>query len=427
MSQTVPQSPLTPQSWPFDLECLPQSTYLVGGCVRDALLGRDSPYLDLDFVLPEQSVATAAAIAKQCQAGFVLLDAERQIARIVFANATADFALQVGCSLSEDLNRRDFTINAIAYNPHTQKIIDPLQGQQDLQQNLIRMVHPHNLLEDPLRLLRAYRQAAQLTFTIEPQTEAIIHQLAPHLQGVAAERVRAELSYLLSHPQGTPWLQVVWQQGLLKNWFSQATIKGLRLIAAVDQATLDLKRAWPELYVALKRSLNAQAQGPEAVRRTLLATTKLLGLLPWDVTVAKQTLQHLKFSRAEVNVVVNLLQCLPLIPPTAEGWPPLRRSQYYLFQNVGTNFPGLVVLAMALGQPMVELAPLIEEYLQPDSAIAHPQPLVSGEQLMKVLALRPGPHIGQLLTQLEAAQAEGKITTLQEALEFATHLCHPNR
>ncbi len=407
--------------------CLPQPTYLVGGCVRDALLGRDSPYLDLDFVLPQHPVATAAAIAKQCQAGFVLLDAERQIARIVFADATADFALQVGASLTEDLSRRDFTINAIAYDPHGQTVIDPLRGQQDLQQALIRMIDPENLIEDPLRLLRAYRQAAQLGFRVEPQTAATIQTLAPHLQSVAAERVRAELSYLLSHPQGTPWLQVVWQQGLLAHWFPSTTLAGLGLIARLDAATLTLKQFWPDLYASLNQCLNAQAQGPEAVRRTLLATTKLLGLLSWEVAVAKQTLQRLKFSRAEVNVVVNLLQCLPMLPATPADWPLSRRRQYYLFQKSGTNFPGLAVLALALGHPLVGLEGLMREYLCPESAIAHPHPLVSGEQLMKALTLGPGPHIGQLLTQLEAAQAEGKITTSQEALALAAHLSHSSR
>ncbi|HEY9907876.1 MAG TPA: hypothetical protein V6D18_09780, partial [Thermosynechococcaceae cyanobacterium] len=107
-------SALSPKTWPFELEWLPTSAYLVGGTVRDALLGRESEYLDLDFVLPEAAVETAQTIARHYRAGFVLLDAERQIARVVFPQGTVDFAQQVGPTLEADLKRRDFTVNAIA-------------------------------------------------------------------------------------------------------------------------------------------------------------------------------------------------------------------------------------------------------------------------------------------------------------------------
>ncbi|NJN75531.1 MAG: hypothetical protein HC796_03980 [Synechococcaceae cyanobacterium RL_1_2] len=102
------------QYWPFDPNLLPEKTYLVGGAVRDALMGKARDYLDLDLVLAQGSVMTAKAIAKQCQAGFVVLDEQRQIARIVFPQGTVDFAQQEGESLAADLHRRDFTINAIA-------------------------------------------------------------------------------------------------------------------------------------------------------------------------------------------------------------------------------------------------------------------------------------------------------------------------
>ena len=157
-------SALSPETWPFNLKWLPKSACLVGGTVRDALLDRHSEYLDLDFVLPINAVETAQAIARHYRAGFVVLDAERQIARVVFDQGTADFALQVGETLEDDLRRRDFTVNAIAYNPHTKDLLDPLHGYEDLQRKRLRMVSVENLAEDPLRLLRAYRQAAQLGF-----------------------------------------------------------------------------------------------------------------------------------------------------------------------------------------------------------------------------------------------------------------------
>ncbi|MEM0980906.1 MAG: CCA tRNA nucleotidyltransferase, partial [Cyanobacteria bacterium P01_H01_bin.58] len=124
-------SVLSPQTWPFDLTLLPSSAHLVGGSVRDALLGRKADYLDLDFVLPGEAIETAHFIARHYGVGFVVLDPKNKIARVVFPQATVDFAQQVGNTLETDLHRRDFTVNAIAYHPHTEQIFDPLGGCAD--------------------------------------------------------------------------------------------------------------------------------------------------------------------------------------------------------------------------------------------------------------------------------------------------------
>ncbi|MFO7145234.1 [cytidine(C)-cytidine(C)-adenosine (A)]-adding enzyme, partial [Arthrospira sp. PCC 8006] len=213
-------SPLSPENWPFGLENLPESAYLVGGAVRDALLSRAVGDLDLDFVVLSEAVNTAKTIASHYQAGFVLLDAERQIARVVFPGVTVDFAQAEGGSLEVDLGRRDFTINTIAYHPITKTFFDPYQGQQDLKQGLMRMISRENLADDPLRLLRGYRQAAQLGFVIEPETKQTIADLASLLPRVAAERIRTELGYLLNTPLGVPKLIEAWKIGLISPWFS---------------------------------------------------------------------------------------------------------------------------------------------------------------------------------------------------------------
>ena len=216
-------STLSPKTWPFSLELLPQPAYMVGGAVRDALLGRRRGYLDLDFVLLADAVKTARKIASRYKAGFVLLDAQRQIARVVFEQATVDIAQAEGSNLEIDLQRRDYTMNAIAYNPLTSELIDPLNGYADLQQGVIRMVSPKNLQDDPLRLLRAYRQAAQLSFTLESDTQSAIRQLAPLLGQVSAERVQAEFAYLLNTCEGTPWIIAAVEDGLLQTWFPSAS------------------------------------------------------------------------------------------------------------------------------------------------------------------------------------------------------------
>ena len=200
------------QQFPFDFNDLPTPTYLVGGWVRDRLLKRQGKYLDLDFVLPENAVETAQEIARKYKAGFVVLDAERKIARVVFKNGTADFAQQMGSSLEEDLGRRDFCMNAIAMECHQligdrsigdrlagEDFIDPFDGIGDLKAKRIRMVAPENLAEDPLRILRGYRQSAQLGFVIEDLTRQVLIKLAPRVKSVAAERVSTELGLSIIH------------------------------------------------------------------------------------------------------------------------------------------------------------------------------------------------------------------------------------
>lgn len=404
---------LSPDTWCFSLEWLPQPAYLVGGAVRDALLGRKSEYLDLDFVLLNDAVKTARAIADHYQAGFVLLDAQRQIARVVFKHATVDFALAVGSNLETDLQRRDYTINAIAYNPHTGEIIDPLQGYADLQQGLLRMISPTNLQEDPLRLLRAYRQAGQLNFLIEPNTRSVIRKLAPLLANVAAERVRVELGYLLGSAKGTPWIQAAWEDGLLAKWFPSAT--HLNQLAAVDCAPATLAQTYPQLSAELCQAVR------DTVKTTWLSIAKLATLVNQNPEIAELELINLTYSRAEIKAVTCALRLLPQLQTVAPENMTLA-DQFFFFRTAGVVFCVVVVLALAAGVSQEAISPLVNRYLTPDDPIAHPIPLITGKDLMQALKLPSSPLVGELLLQIQLAQIEGKISTVEEAIAFASQL-----
>lgn len=417
-------SALSPETWPFSLKWLPKSACLVGGTVRDALLDRHSDYLDLDFVLPAEAVETAQAIARHYRAGFVVLDAERQIARVVFAQGTADFALQVGSTLEADLRRRDFTVNAIAYNPHSQELLDPLQGYADLCQKRLRMVSPENLEEDPLRLLRAYRQAAQLGFSLEPDTQTVIRRLAPKLQNIAAERVQSELNYLLGTPRGTAWLKTAWEDGLLKDWFPSATVDRLTQIAAIDHAATLIQETWTEFWAELNRSVRGSNQSDAKVSgsiRTWVTIAKLATLLPHEPEAAEAQLWRLKYSRAEIQAVSTVVKVFPQLQTghSIEAWTPA--EQYFFFQTVGVVFPAIALLAYASGLS-AGMKGLVDRWLNPIDPVAHPTPVLTGQDLMSTLKLPPGPQIGRLLAALQLARAEGKIVTREDALEWARFL-----
>ncbi|BAU65172.1 Polynucleotide adenylyltransferase region [Stanieria sp. NIES-3757] len=390
---------------PFSLDWLPESACLVGGAVRDALLKREKSYFDLDFVVPDHAVEIAKKIANYYQAGFVILDETRQIARVVFPEGTLDFAQQEGQNLVKDLYRRDFTINAIAYNIHAQKLIDPLQGFEDLKKHTIRMVSGHNLVDDPLRLLRAYRQAAQLNFTIEPTTKKTIKELANLLTKVAAERVQSELNYLLAIPESNQWLIAAWEDGLLNFWLPQIEREQLEKLSIINAVTDEFNQTWQAWQI---NYIN------------WLSLAKLALLVTQEPQQAEAELINLKYSRQQIKVILTILKQLPKLKQNSSVMS--LKEQYFFFLEVKDIFPILIVVAIAQGVSRTILNPLIARYLNPQDSIAHPQPLVNGNDLIKHLSLRPSPLIGKLLTEIQVAYIEGNITNKAEALQFAQSL-----
>lgn len=399
---------LSPQNYPFDFNLMPKEAYLVGGAVRDALLGRKREYLDLDFIVPENAIAIAQKIARASAAGFVVLDKERQIARVVFANGTVDIAQQEGDNLIADLHRRDFRINAIAYHPHTQEIIDPLAGQADLDAGILRMISVANLQDDPLRLLRAYRQAAQLDFTIEPQTQATIRQLAPLLQNIAPERVRVELTYLLTDSKGTNWLISAFEDGLLNQFFPSANREDYLRLQQVDIQAAIISQRWEKIAWQLQQPIR------DTIKTTWLAIAKLSCLVNSDPDVAERELMALTYSRAEIRGVITTLKLLPQLKSPMKSL----REQYLLFQNAGIVFPATCVVAAAHDTLVGEIAPLITRYLNPDDPVAHPSQILTGGDIILALKIPASPLIGKLLTEVAIAQAEGLVTTREQALDF---------
>ncbi len=177
-----------------------QEMYLVGGAVRDILINRQSR--DLDFALPSNGIALARRVANALKADFMALDSERDTGRVIVTEADGtrtflDFATYRGDNLEEDLHARDFTINAIAFDLHAQTLIDPLNGASDLRAKLIRACSPTSLADDPVRILRAVRQAAAFEFKIELETRKSMKQAASLLPNVSPERQRDDLFKIL--------------------------------------------------------------------------------------------------------------------------------------------------------------------------------------------------------------------------------------
>jgi tRNA nucleotidyltransferase/poly(A) polymerase len=181
-----------------------QEIYLVGGAVRDMLLNRLPP--DLDFSAPSNGISLARRVANKLQADFMILDEERDTGRVIVTEPEGtrtflDFATYRGESLEADLRARDFTINAIAFDLHKQTLIDPLNGASDLRAKIIRACTSTSLSDDPVRILRAVRQAAAFDFKIDIETRKAMKQAASSLPKISPERQRDEFFKILEGPK----------------------------------------------------------------------------------------------------------------------------------------------------------------------------------------------------------------------------------
>lgn len=175
--------------------------WVVGGALRDHFLGR--PYEDLDFVVDSGAILLAREISNSLSWDFFVLDQERGAARILpkdedYPIRRMDFSELRGGSIEADLQKRDFTINALGVSVRElSTLIDPTGGLEDLKLKQLRACGPDSLSDDAVRVLRAIRFAADLEFTIHPRTTAKIKEAVHRIRGVSIERIRDELFRIL--------------------------------------------------------------------------------------------------------------------------------------------------------------------------------------------------------------------------------------
>ena len=195
------------------------AAYAVGGCVRDSLLGRTAHDWDLcTSALPQQVMelfGTEQCIPTGLQHGTVTIKYGGQLYETTTFRTEGSYTdgrhpdeVQFVPDVREDLARRDFTINAIAYH-EAEGLVDPFGGQADLQNGLLRAVGEpqQRFTEDALRILRLYRFAARFGFALDAATARAARQLAPHLDCISAERIQEELAKLLTAPQPGAYLE----------------------------------------------------------------------------------------------------------------------------------------------------------------------------------------------------------------------------
>src|SRR5256712_52596 len=243
--------------------------YIVGGTVRDVLLHREDSN-DEDLATDATPDEIKRIVAPTHPNAVVLVGERFGTVRLLYRKVVIEITtfrseqynpesrkpeVCFGTELEEDLLRRDFTINAMALHPLTGEIYDPFGGRQDLEAHVLRAVgnEPDKRFdEDPLRLMRAVRFAAQLDFTIEPETMHSITRQAAKLQKISRERIRDEMNKLLVSPHPAKGLDLLVELGLME-WIVPEVLE-LRGVSQQPQASIRSKDVYAHVLRVVERS-----------------------------------------------------------------------------------------------------------------------------------------------------------------------------
>ena len=456
--------------------------YLVGGSVRDLLLNR--PTADLDFALASDAIPFAKAFATHVGGSFVGLDERPPTARVVLKKQTVsmDFAQFRAASLSDDLQLRDLTINAMAVPLDAMleparlpaktienvaprsvrlpvpKLIDPGGGMADLTARQLRFPSERVIHEDPLRLIRIYRFAAQLDFEISHDSLALIGKHHALLPRVSAERIRDELMKILKVEKASLYLQEMWKVGLLTQivpvasepvqkpsatpvgrgpvprepvprepWNAPTTFESTNHKPVEEPSRTPVGRGPVprDLWNALDRFESTNHTQPdwdtylktelgwEVNRRSLI---KLCLLLQGELGgVAKR----LKLSRK----ASQFLKCLASEHRLLTTEQLTRREIIRFLRRTASDWLGALLFASALhGITDARTSQIVDTYYQHFLPILKQGRLITGEDLIRRFNLKEGRDIGILLKQIEERQFDGEIRTREEAFAVAAAL-----
>ncbi len=418
--------------------------YLVGGTVRDHLLGREIN--DYDLVVFEDLSEFLKFLKKQYPAVtiFPLSEEDQEFRCVISDRLWLDISAPKGSSIEEDLFRRDFTLNAIAIDLTYNKVIDPLNGKRDIEQGIIRMVSAGNLIDDPLRMLRAYRFKSILGFEIEMKTRNYIKELSCILsyKRIAAERIRYELELILSNKNGGEILKLMAEDDILFSIFpelvpmkftSQRYYQNQNLMFHILMAVSNLENILEERgyerdikwLLKLAMLLHDVAK-PDTLFYDEEGNTHFYGHDMLGAEKVEQIAERLKLSKREKNILKKLVR-YHMYPHLLAAQNVLtdKALNRYLRRLEELAFPMLdMAIADAMASPprgegilpyntfRERLIKLIEEKQKFSK-----DRLITGDDLIE-LGLQPGPIFKVILGEIDDLIAEGKIRSREDAIKF---------
>jgi putative nucleotidyltransferase with HDIG domain len=454
--------------------------HLVGGAVRDALLGKICH--DLDFVVPENAIQLTFRVADALGAAAYVLDRERDTGRVVLTGETTtlDFAALRGPDLVADLGDRDFTINAMALPMSSlslDALVDPFGGGADLTTGVVRAVRADSIERDPARVLRAVRQALQFDFTLAPETAAAVKASAEKLPSISAERIRDELLKTLSGPHPAQAVHLWRDLGILPIVLPEiAALEGVEqspphhepvlahtasvldwlqqveavVLGDVDDALNAVIAPWrAQIQAHLDRPIDGGLDGWHVLRLSTLfhdvgkaetqtvdedGRIRFFGHDKVGAISAEKRLRDLKLSNEAIQAVSRIvdLHMRPLM--LAQQNDMTQRALFRFCRAAGDSVADVVLLSLAdhlatydgpfadYDQLLALIGRILAFNFTRVNSLEKAPPLLNGGQVMALLGLKPGPEIGRMLRLLEEAQAVGEVVSAEDAITFVQQI-----
>ncbi|HEO65266.1 MAG TPA: CCA tRNA nucleotidyltransferase, partial [Spirochaetes bacterium] len=319
----------------------------------------------------------------------------------------------------EDVMRRDFTINGILYDPMNDEIIDYVDGQKDIQDKVIRAIGDpiQRFEEDKLRMLRAIRFSARLSYTIEPGTWKAIQTYYTNINEVSVERIRDELAKILTEGQASVGIRLLDQSGLLNMILPE--VSQLKNIERVDGSPGDGSLGKVDMFCHTLLLLDHMTKPSKE-----LALAVLLKHVDWNL--ARSICGRLKLSNKEKSHVLSLVQQQSIF----NTLPQMRESELKRFLRQEhfkdhLEYHRLEALASHGKLDIYDFCVhKLAEYWSKHGNLLHPKKILNGNMLIK-LGFKAGSSFKSMLVEVENLQLEGVLSTEEEAIEYVkTHFAH---
>ena len=404
--------------------CTAKDACLVGGAIRDALIGRQ--ITDLDLIFPDDPTALAKAFARQIGGHWFWLDKPRLQSRVVVKHDSDclhyDFALFRAPDLERDLLDRDFTLNALAL-PLTgalsvASLVDPCQGLNDLQRGSLRMVGNDAFANDPLRVVKGIRHATVLGLAVEPATLRSMHDEAAKLKRVAPERIRQEIWKILADGQAARGLQLLHESGAGEQLFGEGFAGCLQELAGRLEVC---RNAWRQLAggnpVVSDWLAHEVEQGLS--NEILLVWTFLLMSIEQKlpVVLAGEWL----LSRKAITYIAGIVALDKRV--MNEFAAIARNERAYAWWAARCHIdPKLLLLALAAldGTVTGPVAEQIQALLPVAARLTdlRPNDLIDGHWMRNELRFKDGPEMSKAMELLRNAEITGQVNSTEGARQF---------
>ena len=372
------------------LSFLPKGSYLVGGYIRDIILGRLPNEVDVDIVVPLNAIAIGKRISKNIESKFIILDKKREVVRIIFKHISIDIANQISSTVEGDLIRRDFSINSIAFLFDNRCLFDPLNGLKDLELCLLRTYSELNLLNDPLRILRCFRFISELNFRIDLNLVSFIKKNKEELYLVAKERINNEIQKIVSGPNAHE---------------SVMLIKKLNIF---ESDTLYESSFFLDLQKINYGELNQDEKD------------KFLPLFFVSQILDVESLEKLKFSRAEIAKIKLLRKWHFFL--TNKNIDQLNElDRFKLHQELELFLPSFIFYL-----PHNVRLEWLNRWRDKEDKLFHPSNFLNGDVIKKNFKIKDGPILGELLQYLSKELAYKRLNNFDEAIYKAKQWIEQN-